>query len=51
MSKTTMHLYCPPGIKLKLEILARANYRTMSSEVQALIEAAFKQLQESKPKE
>ena len=37
----TLHIYCTPGIREKLEKMAAANKRSMSAEVQVLIERAF----------
>jgi len=41
-TQNAIHIYCTEKIRAKLQILAGANHRTMSSEVQALIEQAFK---------
>lgn len=38
-----LHLYCLPGIRFKLERMAQAHHRSLSAEVQVLIEKAFQE--------
>lgn len=42
-TRNAIHIYCTEKTRAKLEILAASSFRSMSSEVQALIERAFKQ--------
>lgn len=37
----TLHIYCTDGVKEKLEKLAEADRRSLSAEVQMLIEQAY----------
>jgi plasmid stability protein len=42
-TQNAIHIYCTEKTRAKLEILAASSFRSMSAEVQALIERAFKQ--------
>lgn len=47
--KKQMHIYCTDDMRNKLEALASANERSMSSQVQVLINKAYAELmQQSK---
>jgi hypothetical protein len=37
-----LHIYCPTKLRIKLMQLAEANHRSMSAEVQMMIEEAYK---------
>lgn len=39
--KDNLHIYCPDTIRKKLHKLAEANHRSMSAEVQMLIDEAY----------
>lgn len=41
-TKDTIHIYCTQKLRVKLQILAGAHHRTMSAEVQDLIDKAYK---------
>jgi plasmid stability protein len=41
-TNTKFHIYCPDKTRTKLQILADLHFRSMSAEVQALIDQAFK---------
>ena len=41
MNTDNIHVYCSPELKEKLRKLADANMRSLSAEVQMLIEQAF----------
>jgi plasmid stability protein len=41
-TQNAIHIYCPEKTRTKLQILADSHFRSMSAEVQALIDQAFK---------
>ena len=44
----TLHIYCTPGVRAKLVKLANADRRSLSSEVQKLIEQAYDAFQKER---
>lgn len=41
----TIHIYATKGVRRKLEIIAEMNKRSMSAQVQTLIEEAYKKVE------
>lgn len=46
----TLHVYCTKGVRAKLVELAEANRRSLSSEIQVLIEQAHAKMSLTQPK-